>query len=64
MIEYPNYDKAVIVTGDGDFYCLVKYLAKQNKLRQVLIPDEHNYSVLLKQVNRSDRKSFSFINRR
>ena len=63
MIEYPNYDKAVIVTGDGDFYCLVKYLAKQNKLRQVLIPDEHNYSVLLKQVNRSDRKYFSFINR-
>ena len=23
MIEYSNYDKAVIVTGDGDFYCLI-----------------------------------------
>src|SRR4030042_5139950 len=21
MIEYKNYDKALIVTGDGDFYC-------------------------------------------
>ena len=21
MIEYPNYDRAIIVTGDGDFYC-------------------------------------------
>lgn len=28
MIEYQNYDKALIVTGDGDFYCLVDYLAK------------------------------------
>ncbi len=26
MIEYPNYDRTVIVTGDGDFYCLVEYL--------------------------------------
>src|SRR3989344_9656021 len=25
MVEYPNYNKAVIVTGDGDFYCLAKY---------------------------------------
>ena len=23
MIEYPNYEKAVIVSGDGDFFCLV-----------------------------------------
>jgi len=23
MIEYKNYDKALIITGDGDFYCLV-----------------------------------------
>jgi uncharacterized LabA/DUF88 family protein len=32
MIEYPNYDKALIVTGDGDFFCLVEYLIKQDKL--------------------------------
>lgn len=25
MHEYQNYNKAVIVSGDGDFYCLVKY---------------------------------------
>jgi uncharacterized LabA/DUF88 family protein len=23
MIEYPNFEKAMIVSGDGDFYCLV-----------------------------------------
>ena len=26
MIEYPHYERAVIVTGDGDFSCLVRYL--------------------------------------
>lgn len=48
MIEYPNYDKAVIVTGDGDFYCLVKYLLEKEKLEQVLIPNQYKFSALLK----------------
>lgn len=48
MIEYNNYDKAVIVTGDGDFYCLVDYLNKQGKLLWLLVPNVHKYSKLLK----------------
>ena len=48
MIEYQNYQKAVIVTGDGDFHCLVKYLVEQSKLETLLIPDRHRYSALLK----------------
>lgn len=48
MIEFKNYEKAVIVTGDGDFYCLVKYLIEQNKLATVLIPDRNKFSALLK----------------
>jgi predicted nuclease of predicted toxin-antitoxin system len=48
MIEYSNYDKAVIVTGDGDFYCLVDYLNKQGKLLRLLVPNVHKYSKLLK----------------
>ncbi len=48
MIEYQNYDKAVIVTGDGDFHCLVKYLVEQKKLEKLLIPNQHKYSALLK----------------
>jgi uncharacterized LabA/DUF88 family protein len=38
MIEYPNYDKALIVTGDGDFYCLVEYLLKKNKYSTLFRP--------------------------
>ncbi len=48
MIEYPNYDKAVIVSGDGDFYCLVKHLLEQGKLKNILIPNQFSFSALLK----------------
>lgn len=48
MIELPNYDKAVIVTGDGDFYCLIKLLLEWKKLKAVLIPDRLKFSALLK----------------
>ena len=47
MIEYEYYDQAVIVTGDGDFACLVDYLMKKDKLVRLLIPDRNNYSSLL-----------------
>ncbi len=48
MIEFRNYHKAVIVTGDGDFYCLVNYLIEQKKLECVVIPNQHKFSALLK----------------
>ncbi|MBP6889248.1 MAG: NYN domain-containing protein [Candidatus Moranbacteria bacterium] len=48
MVEYPSYDKAVIVTGDGDFHCLVKYLFEQKKLQAIIIPNRLKFSALLK----------------
>ncbi|MEK7138620.1 MAG: NYN domain-containing protein [Patescibacteria group bacterium] len=48
MIQYPNYHQAVIVSGDGDFYCLVDYLHKQHKLLRLLVPNAYKYSRLLK----------------
>jgi uncharacterized LabA/DUF88 family protein len=48
MIEYPNYNKAIIVSGDGDFHCLIDYLAQQDKLAHVLIPNPNSYSALLR----------------
>jgi uncharacterized LabA/DUF88 family protein len=48
MIEYPHYEKAVIITGDGDFHCLVKYLIQEKKLKKLLVPDQKSYSALLK----------------
>jgi uncharacterized LabA/DUF88 family protein len=48
MIDYEKYDKAVLVSGDGDFCCLIKYLKSQNKLARVIIPNKRSYSSLLK----------------
>lgn len=48
MKDLPNYDKAIIVSGDGDFFCLAEYLAEQNKLSHILVPN-WQYSSLLKQ---------------
>ena len=48
MVEYPNYDKAVIITGDGDFYCLVNYFIEKKKLAGVLIPNQFKFSALAK----------------
>ncbi len=50
MVEYQKYDKALIVTGDGDFYCLVDYLIKQDKLLKLMIPNEKKFSSLYRKV--------------
>lgn len=63
MVEYPNYDQAVVVSGDGDFYSLIDHLKREGKLAQVLIPNESRYSALLKKINEADIKYFSFISR-
>lgn len=47
VIEFPNYKKAVIVSGDGDFACLMEFLEDKGKLMHVIVPN-HKYSKLLK----------------
>ena len=48
MIQFPHYDKAIIVSGDGDFHCLIEYLEKQEKLERLLVPNKKRYSALLR----------------
>ena len=47
-IEYKNYDKAVVVSGDGDFRCLYEYLIKNRKLLRMIIPNLKAQSSLLR----------------
>ena len=47
MKELPNYSKAIIVSGDGDFFSLIEYLQEKNKLLNVITPN-WQYSTLLK----------------
>jgi len=46
-IEFDNYDKAVVVSGDGDFRCLHEFLIKKSKLSRILIPNKLSASSLL-----------------
>jgi uncharacterized LabA/DUF88 family protein len=52
MLDYKKYDKAIIITSDGDFYSLVKYLYKKRKLKFVMSPYVKTCSVLLKKTAR------------
>jgi len=50
MKEAQNYNKAVVVSGDGDFYSLCEYLVGKNKLLKILTPN-WQYSSLLKEFD-------------
>jgi len=76
MKEMSNYEKAIIVSGDGDFYCLVEYLDQKNRLLNLLAPSQHysslynryeKYVVRLDQFRRQlayhDRKRFGGKNK-
>ena len=69
MKELPNYEKAIIVSGDGDFLGLVEYLKEQGKLAHILTPN-WQYSSLFKpyesQIVRLDqlRRQLSYHDRK
>src|SRR3989338_1615129 len=58
MIEYPHYEKAIIISGDGDFHCLIEYLVSQGKLLYLVIPNLKKYSALLRKF----RSYFVYMN--
>ncbi|MBU1017361.1 NYN domain-containing protein [Patescibacteria group bacterium] len=50
MLDYKKYDKAVVITSDGDFYSLVNHLYKNKKLEIVISPYKKTCSSLLKKT--------------
>jgi uncharacterized LabA/DUF88 family protein len=59
ILEIKEYDRAVIVSSDGDFYSLVQHLYEHNKLETVLSPDKEHCSRLLK---RTSKERIRFMN--
>lgn len=51
MIEYPHYKQAVIITGDGDFACLIKYLKQKTKLKALIVPNKKRYASSLNEAS-------------
>ncbi|HBB03162.1 MAG: hypothetical protein US89_C0008G0027 [Candidatus Peregrinibacteria bacterium GW2011_GWF2_38_29] len=63
MLEYANFDKAVIVSGDGDFHCLIECLKQRGKLLAIGVPNRNQYSSLFRKFLKycfyiADQKSF------
>jgi len=52
------FDKAVFVTGDGDFAPLIEYFRQRGKLLGLVVPNRYRYSSLLKTF----RKYIVFLN--
>jgi uncharacterized LabA/DUF88 family protein len=69
MKDLNSYDKAIIVSGDGDFYCLVEYLDEQGKLLKLLTPSGHysrlfnNYEKYIERID-SHRKNLEYRKKR
>lgn len=59
MIEINNFNKALIVSSDGDFYSLVRYLYSKDKLIGVLGSNNSRTSRLLK---KEAKEKINFIN--
>lgn len=49
---FKEYDKAIIVSGDGDFSCLARYLQGKGKLGGLICPNKRYSSLLREYRNR------------
>lgn len=61
MIHRDDFSKMLLVTGDGDFYCLAEYMLKYNKLIKIIIPNKKRYSGLFKKLSSESNNIFHFI---
>ena len=59
ILEINQYDKAVLVSSDGDFYSLVDHLYENDKLKMVLSPYVKGCSSLLRQTA---KEKINFMN--
>lgn len=59
MADWDKYQRAVVVSGDGDFYSLIHYLIDHKKLEMLIIPNQRKYSSL---YSETPAKYLSFMN--
>ena len=50
LVDNKDFDKIVLVSGDGDYKKLVEYLIKKNKFKKVLFPNKKFASSLYKKL--------------
>ena len=52
--ECPEIDKFYLVSGDGDYFRMIKYLKEQGKLGKMLFPAQHRESALYRLLGDSN----------
>ena len=55
MVDFDDYAKAVIVTSDGDYACLVEYLHDKGKLECLIACSRDGCSYLLRKLHKKIR---------
>jgi len=58
LYKKENFNKVVLVSGDGDYSAMVDFLAEENKLEKVLFPSRKNRSSLYKSLS---NKFFTYL---
>lgn len=51
MYKKEDFEKVVLVSGDGDYKLLVDFLIEENKLEKILFPDRGRASSLYKELS-------------
>ena len=46
IVDGENFDNVILVSGDGDYYKMVKYLIEKNRFGKLLAPNRHSTSTL------------------
>ncbi len=50
LYKHENFEKVILVSGDGDYYKMVKFLVEENKLGKILMPVKGRASSLYRQI--------------
>lgn len=60
-LDINYFDKAVIITSDGDFGCLIEHLVSQNKIAKVIAVSSKNCSCLIKKLITPENNILEFL---
>jgi uncharacterized LabA/DUF88 family protein len=53
LIERDDFDKVLLISGDGDYKKMVDYLIEIGRFKKILFPDKNASSSLYKKIGRS-----------
>jgi len=60
IAEKEDFDKIILVSGDGDYFRMVQYLIEKDKFERLLAPNEERMSSLYRTL---EPKYYAFLNR-